>query len=309
MFPMTSPDERFDWSRLPPDVAGDGSPRRHCVSVPVPPAFEAAIAGLATAHDLDGQLLETAAQLALVARYVGPTVCVAVQMGGTVLDVEMELADTDDLIAVGRRLAAAVAGAAAAGPVSGSAATWRSRPSTGPVWAPVRVGTAYAESSEPGELDLELCCDGSAPEGAAVPVTGRRWLVSTDSRFSRATRAAIASTVGCFLAALGDDPTQALAAVPVLDDATRSRLLVEWNATDVPRRPGELAHHGLEQRAAAAPDDVVAELGARTLTARRLDVAATELAHELLAGGVRPGEPSASPWSGPSSCWWRCSES
>ncbi|MEV7939327.1 amino acid adenylation domain-containing protein [Kitasatospora sp. NPDC088264] len=91
------------------------------------------------------------------------------------------------------------------------------------------------------------------------------------------------------LDALAAAPHTAVGELPVLTEAERRRLLVEWNdtATHLPR-PRTVPELFTEQ-AARTPDGIAVSDQDERLTYRQLDVRANQLAHHLIGLGVAPG--------------------
>jgi amino acid adenylation domain-containing protein len=83
------------------------------------------------------------------------------------------------------------------------------------------------------------------------------------------------------------DPDRPLSALPVLTEAERRRVLIDWNDTraDYPRR---CAHELFEEQVERSPDAVALVSGGRRLTYRDLNLRANRLAHQLRARGVGP---------------------
>ncbi len=94
--------------------------------------------------------------------------------------------------------------------------------------------------------------------------------------------------LGVFLKAALGQPDQALSILPLLTHAERSRLLVEWNATDAPFPNDRCIHHLFEAMVARAPEAValVSELG--QLSYGELNARANCLARRLNHAGVGP---------------------
>ncbi|MCU0616036.1 MAG: AMP-binding protein [Gemmatimonadaceae bacterium] len=257
----------LDWSRLPADLLGDGtaSGARVAQVVRLPHRVSEVVEGLAARHDLTKDALQLALQLGVVSRYVGPTPCVQFRTNAGVTTGCVALEEGDDLVRVAQRVSTLLQDHP---PDADAGAD-----------APIRlaVGDAFdAADGNPLDLAIRLVDHPDAPQ----------WELLTDARFTEATFAAVARTATTWCTAIADDPALAFAFAPVLDDATRSLVLETWNATQIPRRADELAHHALERLAARAPHHVVAELGARTLTARELDARANALADRLASLGV-----------------------
>jgi len=78
--------------------------------------------------------------------------------------------------------------------------------------------------------------------------------------------------------------------LPLLSDADRHELLVELNATQADYPQDALTHELFEQQAALQPDAPAVIFGDQSLTYGELDARANQLAHELIAVGVRPDD-------------------
>ncbi len=90
------------------------------------------------------------------------------------------------------------------------------------------------------------------------------------------------------LQAAVSQPAQRVEALPLLAEAERRRLLVEWNATEAPPPPAHGVHALFEAWAERTPDAVAVRLGETRLTYGELNRRANQLAHVLRAGGVGP---------------------
>ncbi|MBJ6763015.1 amino acid adenylation domain-containing protein [Myxococcaceae bacterium JPH2] len=83
-------------------------------------------------------------------------------------------------------------------------------------------------------------------------------------------------------------PDTAISQLPVLPEAERRRVLVEWNDTAAPMPEGATLTSLMEAQAARTPDAVALEYDGARLTYRELDARANQLAHALRARGVGP---------------------
>ncbi len=81
---------------------------------------------------------------------------------------------------------------------------------------------------------------------------------------------------------------ESIARLPLLSDAEREQLLIEWNATGGERPPDKCLHELFEARAARAPDAVAVVGRGERLTYAALDARANQLAHFLRSLGVGP---------------------
>ena len=90
--------------------------------------------------------------------------------------------------------------------------------------------------------------------------------------------------------ALETQPGLALRHLPILDDAQRQQLLVDFNATAVAHDPGQTLHGLFEAQVERQPDAVALRSDAGQLTYRQLNAQANRLAHRLIELGVRPAD-------------------
>jgi len=108
--------------------------------------------------------------------------------------------------------------------------------------------------------------------------------------FEAATIRRMCGHYATLLEAMAGDPDQRVSMLPLLGDAERQRVLVEWNDTAAANPAKDLCLHQLiERRAGQAPDDVAVVCGRERLTYGELDHRAGRLADQLRGQGVRPG--------------------
>src|SRR5271166_5649048 len=87
------------------------------------------------------------------------------------------------------------------------------------------------------------------------------------------------------------NPECPLSALPLLSEAERHQMLVEWNDTTTDY-PGDLWIHQLfEEQAARTPEAVAVVFEDRRLTYGELNARANQVAHHLIALGVGPEVP------------------
>ncbi|HLH25147.1 MAG TPA: amino acid adenylation domain-containing protein [Chloroflexota bacterium] len=101
----------------------------------------------------------------------------------------------------------------------------------------------------------------------------------------------IARMVGHFQALLEGvvvDPDRPIGTLPLLSDAERQQLLVEWNATAAPYPRDVCLHDLVEQQVARTPDAVAVAFEGEGVSYRELDARANRLAHYLQRQGVGP---------------------
>ena len=84
-------------------------------------------------------------------------------------------------------------------------------------------------------------------------------------------------------------PDERIGALPLLTDAERHQMLVEWNDTRMEYPADKCLHHLLEQVAERAPEAGAVVFGERRLTYRQLNERANQLAHHLQELGVGLG--------------------
>lgn len=84
------------------------------------------------------------------------------------------------------------------------------------------------------------------------------------------------------------DPGIQISRMPMLSDAERRQLLVEWNDTRVPYPTNVTLHKLIEEQIEKAPDSVAVIAEPERLTYRQLNERANQLAHHLQKSGVGP---------------------
>ncbi|NLH05978.1 MAG: AMP-binding protein [Chloroflexi bacterium] len=90
------------------------------------------------------------------------------------------------------------------------------------------------------------------------------------------------------LEAIVRDPAEPISRLPLLTEAERHTLLVEWNSRTLDYPADECLHHAFERRAAETPDAEAVVYEGRSLTFRELNERANKLAHALRKRGVGP---------------------
>ncbi|CAG0937652.1 hypothetical protein TFLX_06601, partial [Thermoflexales bacterium] len=110
---------------------------------------------------------------------------------------------------------------------------------------------------------------------------------STDL-FEPATIARLAEHFQTLLAGIVADPDQPIEQLPLLSQAERQQLLVEWNATTREYPTDTSLAQVFEAQVAQGPDRVAIVLGDQQLTYASLDQRANQLAHHLQRLGVGP---------------------
>jgi len=110
------------------------------------------------------------------------------------------------------------------------------------------------------------------------------------SLFDRTTIESFVGYLQHVLASMAFDPGCRISALPLLNDAQRRQLLVDFNATAV-SYPTDVTLHGLfERQAAAHASEVALQLGDRELSYGELNRRANQVAHALLDLGARPDD-------------------
>jgi amino acid adenylation domain-containing protein len=90
------------------------------------------------------------------------------------------------------------------------------------------------------------------------------------------------------LEGIAANPSQRLSDLPLLTEAERQRLLVEWNATEAEYPAEECLHELFESQVERTPDAVAAVFGDESLSYRELNARANQLSHHLQRIGVGP---------------------
>ena len=84
------------------------------------------------------------------------------------------------------------------------------------------------------------------------------------------------------------NPNQALSEIPLLTDAEKHQLLVEWNDTRIDYPSDKCIHELFETQVAKTPDAIAVVFADQQLTYRELNSRANQLAHYLRKLGVGP---------------------
>ncbi len=92
------------------------------------------------------------------------------------------------------------------------------------------------------------------------------------------------------LANFAEQPELPLAEVDLLDDTERHQVLVEWNQREVELPAAETVHGLFEETVRRWPKRVAVEFGGKSLSFEELDKRANQLAHFLLARGLKREE-------------------
>ncbi len=90
------------------------------------------------------------------------------------------------------------------------------------------------------------------------------------------------------LEAIAANPDQSISDIPLLTNAEREQMLVEWNATEMDFPRNQCVHELFAAQAAATPKSVAIICGNQSLTYEELDWRANQLAHHLKFLGIGP---------------------
>jgi len=90
------------------------------------------------------------------------------------------------------------------------------------------------------------------------------------------------------LRAIVEDPERSVFRLPLLSEAERRRILVEWNDTKVPYPQDKCVHELFEAQAAKTPDAIAVIFEEEEVSYGELNARANRLAHRLRALGMGP---------------------
>jgi len=113
------------------------------------------------------------------------------------------------------------------------------------------------------------------------------WQYNTDL-FDAATISRMAGHFQKLLEAIVANPEQCVAQLPLLTEAERNQLLVEWNNTRTEYPQDKCIHQLFEEQVERTPDNVAVVFEDQKLTYRELNAKANQVAHYLQTLGVRP---------------------
>jgi len=105
---------------------------------------------------------------------------------------------------------------------------------------------------------------------------------------SRDTVARILGHVATLLEGMAASPDSTLADLPLLTEAERQQVLVEWNRTDAPYPADKCAHELFEVQAIRTPDAPALVFEGETMSYAELNRRANRLAHTLRERGIGP---------------------
>ncbi|MET7746809.1 amino acid adenylation domain-containing protein, partial [Streptomyces sp. NPDC005385] len=148
--------------------------------------------------------------------------------------------------------------------------------------ADVRLG-----DTEVAKFDLTLeLFEQHAGDGVPDGISGR--LGYALDLFTADTAQRIAACFARLLAAVAVDPGLSLSRIDLLSPEERRQLVVECNDTAVPYADNTTLHRMVQEQAVRTPDASAVLCGTEELTYGQLDARANQLAHHLIARGVRP---------------------
>jgi non-ribosomal peptide synthetase component F len=90
------------------------------------------------------------------------------------------------------------------------------------------------------------------------------------------------------LEAIVADPDQPIATLPILTEAERHQILVEWNDTTVDYPKDKCIHHLFEEQVEHTPEAIALEFEDQQITYQELNRRANQLAHYLITLGIGP---------------------
>ncbi|RAM49069.1 MAG: non-ribosomal peptide synthetase [Hapalosiphonaceae cyanobacterium JJU2] len=152
---------------------------------------------------------------------------------------------------------------------------------TGEIALPGITLEACEPETTTAKFDLMLSVS-ETPEGL-----GCSWEYSTDL-FDRATLERMAAHFENLLTAIVDHPQQQVSEIPLLSEAGRHQLLVEWNDTAREYPQDKCIHQLFEEQVHRTPDAVAVVFEQQQVTYQQLNEQANQLAHHLQSLGVGP---------------------
>ncbi len=152
---------------------------------------------------------------------------------------------------------------------------------------PLRLGdvqmTPLELSTVVAKFDLTLLLEEMTPEAGG----GLGGMIEYNiDLFEPDTIRRMISHFQCVLRGVVSNSTQPVNTLPLLTEAERQQLLVEWNDTQAPYPADRCFHQLFEAQAQRVPQTVAVMLGEQQLTYHELNTYANQLAHHLQALGV-----------------------
>ncbi|RIK39121.1 MAG: non-ribosomal peptide synthetase, partial [Chloroflexi bacterium] len=160
--------------------------------------------------------------------------------------------------------------------------TWQSNSTLAPVALP--AVTVKALDIHPGaaKFDLHLNLWDAGTGGL------RGELEYNSDLFDAATITRMAGHLQVLLEAMAENPEEQVTRLPLLTEAERRQLLVEWNDTGTLYPQDKRLHQLFEEQVMRTPNAVAVTFGGQHLTYRELNERANQLAHHLRNCGVGP---------------------
>jgi amino acid adenylation domain-containing protein len=136
-----------------------------------------------------------------------------------------------------------------------------------------------ASSTTRFDLELHLWAQGDGWSGS---------LIYSRDLFEEASIEAMVRHYVALLEGMLEEPERAVSLVPMMAEAERKRILVQWNATRVDYPRDRCIHEVFEEQVERTPEAIAVLFGDKTLTYRDLNIRSNRLAHNLRALGVGP---------------------
>ncbi|WP_143187426.1 non-ribosomal peptide synthetase, partial [Xenorhabdus eapokensis] len=146
-------------------------------------------------------------------------------------------------------------------------------------WTGIRILTAEEKTNYPITLSVDDLGDGFQLTSLTVHNIAPEQI-----------NAYLATAIRGLIDALVHNPQQEIRTIPILPAAERQQLLVDFNATQADFPQEALIHQLFEAQAAQHPEAIAAVFEEQTLSYGELNHRANQLAHYLIALGVRPDD-------------------
>jgi non-ribosomal peptide synthetase component F len=85
------------------------------------------------------------------------------------------------------------------------------------------------------------------------------------------------------------NPDERVSQIPLMDRREREQILLQWNDTAKPAPRDVRIEAAFERQANASPDSTALVFEGKKFTYKRINEKANQLAHYLIAKGIRPG--------------------
>ncbi|MBD2819268.1 amino acid adenylation domain-containing protein [Xenorhabdus sp. 42] len=148
-----------------------------------------------------------------------------------------------------------------------------------PAWEGIQEQESEERSNYPLSLDVDDFDDG-------FELTAQCNRQVNPARINAYVNAALKGIVTALL----HSPEQAIQTINILPEAERHQLLVDFNDTDLAYPQDMLVHQLFEQQVERTPDATALIFGHQQLSYAELNRHANQLAHHLIAAGVRPDD-------------------